>query len=354
MIPPPFALVAELTHRCPLQCAYCSNPLALAKLAEELGTADWLRVLDEAAALGVLQLHLTGGEPTARADLADIVAHAAALGLYTNLITAGVTLTDAALARLVDAGIDHIQLSFQGATPDAADAMAVLPGAHERKRTAAARITAAGLPLTANFVIHRGNAHEAAAMIALAEALGAGRIEIAHAQYHGWALRNRAALMPTPEQLAAVTAAVAAARTRLSGRIVIDHVLPDYLGSTPKACMGGWARQTLVVTPAGRALPCHAAESLPDLAYPSVRDRSLAAIWRDDPAFNRFRGTGWMPEPCRSCDRREIDWGGCRCQAHALTGDMAATDPVCALAGQGVVIERLLAEEPQPLVKRRP
>lgn len=352
---PPMGLIAELTHRCPLQCAYCSNPLEMVRPAEELSTAEWLSVIDQAADIGVLQLHLTGGEPMARRDLAQIIAHAAKAGLYTNLITSGVLLGDAAMAELVEAGIDHIQLSFQEASAEPGDRFGGYRGGHARKLEAAARIRNAGLSLTTNFVIHRQNIAHLDAMIALGEALGSDRIEIAHVQYYGWALKNRAALLPTREQLERANAEVAAARERLAGRIVIDYVVPDYYAARPKACMGGWGNRFIHLLPSGRALPCHAAESIPGLAFASVRETSLAAIWNEDPAFARFRGTDWMPEPCQSCERRELDRGGCRCQALALTGDPAATDPACALAPAHAVMEAITSApfSDAPLVPRR-
>jgi PqqA peptide cyclase len=328
-IDPPMGLVAELTHRCPLQCPYCANPVALHRSAAELDTATWRRVLEEAAALGVLQLHFSGGEPTARRDLVELVQHAAALGLYSNLITSGVLLDAPLLARLAQAGLDHVQISFQDAEPHSADRIGGFAGGHARKLAAARAVRQAGLALTLNFVVHRQNAPRVPDMIAIAEALGAGRVEIAHVQYHGWALPNRDALLPSRDQVDEATATVEAARQRLKGRLVIDYVAPDYHALRPKACMGGWGRRFITVTPAGQALPCHVAESLPGLAFPSVREQSLAAIWHDSPAFRRYRGTDWMPEPCQSCDRREIDWGGCRCQAFALTGDASRTDPAC-------------------------
>ncbi len=331
-IPPPLALLAELTHRCPLQCPYCANPLEMERAAGELDTAGWLRVLDEAAALGVLQVHLSGGEPTARKDLLQIVQRAAERCLYSNLITSGVTLDASSLAKLAAAGLDHVQLSFQDSEAGGADRIGGYRGGHARKLAVARLINEAGLPLTANFVVHRQNLERLPDMLALGEALGASRIEIAHVQYYGWALVNRAALMPTRRQLEDATAAVEAARLRLRGRITIDYVVPDYYAARPKACMGGWAQRIINITPAGLALPCHAAETLPGFVFPSVRTASLAAIWREDPGFVRFRGTAWMPEPCRSCDRKEVDWGGCRCQAFAMTGDAAATDPACALS----------------------
>lgn len=355
-IAPPMGLIAELTHRCPLQCAYCSNPLQMVAPRDELSTADWLRVIDQAADIGVLQLHLTGGEPMARPDCVQIVAHAAASGLYTNLITSGVLLTDAAMADLLAAGIDHIQLSFQGAEAVAADRMGGYKGGHARKLQAAERIRAAGLTLTTNFVLHRQNIADLPAMLALGEALGSDRIEIAHTQYYGWALKNRGALLPTRAQLDTATACVDAARARLIGRIVIDYVVPDYHAELPKACMGGWGQRFIHLLPSGQALPCHAAETIPGLVFASVRDHSLSEIWHNDPAFKRFRGTDWMPEPCQSCDRREIDWGGCRCQALALLGDAAATDPVCHRSPDHGLMAELVAGSVQsasPLVPRR-
>jgi pyrroloquinoline quinone biosynthesis protein E len=329
MIDPPLGLVAELTHRCPLQCPYCANPVALQRAGAELDTATWRRVLEQAAALGVLQLHFSGGEPTARKDLPELVSAAAELGLYSNLITSGVLLDEAMLDRLKRAGLDHVQISFQDTEPENADRIGGLDGGHARKLTAARKVRQSGLALTLNFVVHRQNLTRVPQMIDLAEVLGAGRVEIAHVQYYGWALANRDALLPDRAELDGATATVEAARLRLKGRLVIDYVVPDYYALRPKPCMGGWARRLITVTPAGKALPCHIAESLPGLEIPSVSEQSLAAIWYGSSAFARFRGSDWMPEPCRSCDRREIDWGGCRCQAFALTGDASRTDPVC-------------------------
>jgi pyrroloquinoline quinone biosynthesis protein E len=323
-------MITELTHRCPLQCAYCSNPLEMDAVKGELTTEDWCRVLDEAGALGVLQVHFSGGEPMARRDLVALVRHASAAGLYTNIITSGVLLSDAAMADLLAAGIDHIQLSFQDSGASKADRFGGYHGGHAKKLEAARRIREAGLPLTANFVVHRQNVERVNDMIVLGEELGAERIEIAHVQYYGWALLNRNALLPSREQLEHTNAIVAAARTRLSGRIAIDYVVPDYYAARPKACMGGWGNRFINISPSGKALPCHAAETLPDFTFPSVREHSLASIWAESDAFRRFRGTAWMPELCRSCDLREIDWGGCRCQALAVAGNAAATDPACA------------------------
>jgi pyrroloquinoline quinone biosynthesis protein E len=328
----PLALLAELTHRCPLRCPYCSNPVELARASEELTTAEWARVFGEAVALGCLQVHLSGGEPTARRDIADITAAAHEAGLYTNLITAGVLLDDALMARLVAAGLDHVQLSVQDAEAAGAERIGGMKGAHALKEAAARRVRAAGLPLTLNAVVHRQNLHNLPALVELALAWGAARLEVAHVQYYGWALANRDALLPTRAQLEAATRVVEAARAAHQGRLVIDYVVPDYHATRPKPCMGGWGRRFLAVSPTGKVLPCHAAESIAGMVFPNVRGVSLADAWNDSPAFNAFRGTAWMPAPCRGCERAEIDWGGCRCQAFALTGDAARTDPACALS----------------------
>ena len=328
----PLALLAELTHRCPLRCPYCSNPLDLQRASAELDTATWRRVFAEAAALGVLQVHFSGGEPLVRRDLVELVGHATKAGLYVNLITSGIRLDGDRLSRLVEAGLEHVQLSLQDADSATGDRIAGLAGAQQAKRQAAALVRAAGLPLTVNAVVHRQNLERLEAIIELAVQLGAERLEVAHVQYYGWALANRAALLPSREQLDKATATVAAARTRLTGRLVIDYVVPDYYAHRPKACMGGWGRRFLNVTPSGKVLPCHAAETLPGVRFPTVAEASLSEIWYHSPAFAKFRGTAWMADPCRSCERREIDWGGCRCQAFALTGDAARTDPACSLS----------------------
>ena len=331
-MPLPIGLLAELTHRCPLRCPYCSNPLELDRRSAELDTATWTRVLSEAAALGVLHVHLSGGEPTARADIVELTAYCAAEGLYTNLITSGIGIALEKLPALADAGLDHVQLSVQAARADNADKIGGLAGGHARKLAFAAEVTRLGLPLTLNAVIHRGNIDEVEAVIALAVELGAKRVEIAHTQYYGWAYVNRAALMPARADVDRSIRIVAAARERLEGRLVIDLVVPDYYAAYPKACAGGWGRKLMNVTPAGKVLPCHAAESIPGLEFWHVTERSLADIWHLSPAFKAFRDTDWMPEPCRSCDRKERDWGGCRCQALAILGDAAATDPACSLS----------------------
>jgi len=327
--PAPIGLLAELTHRCPLKCPYCSNPLELERRAGELDTATWTRVLSEAAALGVLQVHLSGGEPTARRDIVDITRHCAETGLYSNLITSGVGLRPGLLEALSEAGLDHVQLSVQAADAAVADDVGGLAGAHAIKLAFAERVVALGLPLTVNAVIHRANIQAIGDLVELALQMGAKRLEIAHVQYYGWAFANRAALMPGREAVLRAMAVVDAARLRLKGRLVIDAVLPDYYARLPKACVGGWGRRSINVTPTGKVLPCHAAETIPGLEFWSVREHALADIWKSSPAFEAFRGTAWMKEPCRTCERREIDFGGCRCQALAFAGDAAATDPAC-------------------------
>src|SRR3981081_628140 len=328
----PLGLLAELTHRCPLGCPYCSNPLALDARDGELDTATWIRVFHGASGLGVLQVHLSGGEPAARRDLVAITAGARAAGLYTNLITSAVGVTKKTLDALADAGLDHVQISIQDSEPSSADRIAGYEGAFARKCALAAEVVRRKLPLTVNAVMHRANIDHIGEMVDLALALGATRVEIAHVQYYGWALANRATLMPTREQVERAAALVEDLRKRNHGRLFIDAVVPDSYARFPKPCVGGWGRRSLNVTPAGKVLPCHAAESITGLEFWNVRDHSLAEIWTSSPAFNAFRGTAWMKEPCASCPRREIDFGGCRCQAFALTRDAANTDPACSLS----------------------
>jgi pyrroloquinoline quinone biosynthesis protein E len=333
--PNPLLLIAELSYRCPLHCPYCSNPLELGadRRAEELTTAEWTRVFDEAAALGVLQLALTGGEPLARKDIAQLSRAAADAGLYSTLVTAGTPLTRKRAEALRAAGLDHVQVSIQDSDATEADRIAGT-GAFTRKLEAARLARELGFPLTINVVLHRFNLDRVEAIIALAEELGAQRLELANTQYQGWAALNRDALMPTRAQLEAGEQAVARARERLGRRMEILWVLPDYFEEFPKPCMGGWAREALLVTPYGDVLPCQSAATIPGLVFDNVRERSLEEIWFASEALQLFRGTDWMAEPCRSCpfDRQEVDHGGCRCQALALTGDARATDPVCHLS----------------------
>ena len=319
----PLGMLAELTHRCPLGCPYCSNPLALDKRADELDTATWARVFREAAALGVLQVHLSGGEPAARRDLPEIV-KVGARGRSLQQSDYLCRRTDAAESlALSDAGLDHVQISIQDSDEASADHIAGYKGASARKRALAEEVVNLGLPLTVNMVVHRANIGRVEPMVELALSLGASRVEIAHVQYYGWALKNRAALMPTREQVDEAVRQVELLRAKHQGRIVIDAVVPDYYARFPKPCVGGWGRRSLNVTPAGRVLPCHAAEVIPGLEFWNVREHSLADIWRASPAFLAFRGTDWMQEPCRSCARRDQDFGGCRCQAFLTHGRRA-------------------------------
>lgn len=354
---PPIGMLAELTHRCPLRCPYCSNPLELEGRSGELSTAEWRRVFAEAAALGVLQLHLSGGEPAVRDDLEDLVAHARAADLYVNLITSGILLDEARIRRLREAGLDHLQLSIQGVDEETADRIGGYKGGHIHKMRIARAVRAAGLPLTVNAVVHRHNIDRLEEVIALAVTLDAHRLEVAHVQYYGWALLNRKALMPTRAQLAHSNRVVERAREELRGRLVIDYVVPDYWARRPKPCMGGWGRMVINVTPSGRALPCHAAYVIPGLTFPSVREASLAWIWQESAPFRAFRGTDWMREPCRSCERREVDFGGCRCQAMLLTGDPRNADPACELSPRHRAVRELAEAESTgdaPFVPRRP
>jgi pyrroloquinoline quinone biosynthesis protein E len=348
--PRPYTLVAELTYRCPLRCVYCSNPLDFARHGDALETEDWLRVFREAEELGVVQLNLTGGEPLLRADLERLVEGARALDLYTNLITSGIPLTRERLAELKRRGLDNVQVSIQDVTAEASDRIAGLKS-FERKLQVARWVKELGLPLTMNTVLHRDNLDRIGEVIALAESLAADRLELANTQYLGWALQNRAALLPTPDQLDRARAIARAARTRLQGRMEVLFVTPDYYADFPKACMDGWGRRFIVVAPDGLVLPCHAAHTLPGLAFDNARDKPLADIWRSSAGFGAFRGEAWMPEPCRSCERRSVDFGGCRCQAFHLTGNAAATDPVCPLApDHGLVTDaRQAARAPAPV-----
>ena len=329
--PTPLALIAELTHRCPLHCVYCSNPLELKQRADELSTEVWSRIFREAAAAGVLQIDFTGGEPLARPDLVDLVRAARDAGLYVNLITSGLPLDEARLDELIAAGLDHIQLSFQGATEESGNEFAGTK-AHAQKLRVLEWLKSRRVALTLNFVIHRRNIDQLPEMLAIGETSSAGRIEFANVQYYGWAFSNRENLLPTRAQLERSVEFLKRSEERLRGKIHVEFVVPDYYGKYPKACMGGWGRKFILVAPNGDALPCHAAQIIPGLHFDNLKDRSLWEIWEKSEAFQKFRGEDWLPEPCQSCDRRSRDFGGCRCQAFLLTGDAAATDPVCSLA----------------------
>jgi pyrroloquinoline quinone biosynthesis protein E len=342
-VPRPLALLAELTYRCPLKCPYCSNPLELARFRQELDTPTWQRVLAEAAALGVVQVHFSGGEPLVRRDLAELVRHARQLDLYTNLSTGATLADEATLECLKQAGLDALQISLLDSTPDGNDTLAGA-ASFEKKLRAIEFAIRIEFPVTLNVVLHRHNLDSVDEIIDLACRLNVARLELAHVQYTGWAFRNRALLLPTREQVARAAEAVARARLRPSAGLEIVHVLPDYFQQFPKACLHGWGRVFLTVAPDGAVLPCQTARDIPGFEFPNVRDASLEAIWFQAPAFQRFRGTNWMPEPCRSCERREIDFGGCRCQAFLLTGEPAATDPVCHMSPLHSLVEETLIE----------
>ena len=334
----PYTLIAELTYRCPLRCPYCSNPLDYASRCSEIDAGTWLRLFEEAEALGVVQLNLTGGEPLIRDDLERLVDGARRLDLYTNLITSGVPLTLERLARLRDLGLDSVQLSIQSARPSESDRISGAPS-FRRKLEAMHWVTSLGLPLTMNVVLHRDNISEVADLIALAELISADRLELANAQYVGWALQNRSALLPTREQLERARAFAAQARRRLQGKMEVAFVTPDYYSIFPKSCMDGWGRRFIVVNPEGFALPCHLAQTIPGLQFDNVAERRLEDIWRHSACFNRFRGEDWLPDPCRTCDRRSLDFGGCRCQAYHLTGNAGVADPACSLSTDHSLIE---------------
>ncbi|TJY42811.1 pyrroloquinoline quinone biosynthesis protein PqqE [Cohnella pontilimi] len=324
----PYALTAEVTHRCPLHCPYCSNPIELRQRENELSTDEWLSVLTQAGDLGVAQVHFTGGEPLLRQDLEVLVHCAREAELYVNLITSGIGLTEERLRQLSEAGINSVQLSVQASSAKLADSIAGF-NSHELKRQAAQRIRASGLPLHMNVVLHRANLHQIEEIIELCVEWGAQRLELANAQYYGWALRNVQQLLPRREQLQEAEAAYVRARERFRNQIELLWILPDYYEEFPKPCIGGWGRLSLTVAPDGRVLPCTAASEIRSLSFENVKERELSWIWKHSPSFNAFRGSDWMPEPCKSCERRELDYGGCRCQAFLLTGDARTADPVC-------------------------
>jgi len=328
---PPLWLLAELTYRCPLQCPYCSNPLDFAQSEQELSTEQWFSVLRQGREMGAAQLGFSGGEPLVRPDLPELIAEARNLGYYTNLITSGLGLTDAKVDAFAEAGLDHIQISFQASDPELNNAVAGSRKAFEQKLAMAEAVKSAGYPMVLNFVIHRHNIHQMPDILDLCERLGADYVELATCQYYGWAFRNREGLMPSLAQLTKAEAEVNEARERLqaSGSAMkLIFVTPDYYEERPKACMNGWGSLFLTVAPDGTALPCHSARLLP-IDFPKVQSTSLKEIWYDSPGFNHYRGDTWMPEPCRSCDEKGKDFGGCRCQAYLLTGNADNADPVC-------------------------
>jgi len=343
----PTTLLAEVTHRCPLHCPYCSNPLEMSRVDEELTTEAWKRVFTEARELGVLQLGLSGGEPLVRPDIEELAAHARTLGLYTTLVTSGIGLTERRASRLREAGLEHIQISIQDSDRSSADRIAGM-SAVPQKLAAAELVRSLGFAFSINVVLHRANIDRVGELIEMAASLGADRVELANTQYYGWALENRNALMPTRSQVEAAGAVADEAIVRFRGRMQILYVLPDYFESYPKPCYGGWGRHYLVVMPDGRTLPCHGATHITTLRFDSVRDRPLGWIWAESSAFNAFRGDTWMREPCQTCPRKAADFGGCRCQAFALTGDATNPDPVCTLTPLRGIIDTAVGEATGP------
>lgn len=340
--PRPYGLLAELTHRCPLGCPYCSNPLELATRAEELPAEAWVRVLAQAAQLGVVQVGFSGGEPLLYRGLSRLISAARSEGMYSNLITSGVGLDLERVRELRGEGLDTVQISLQADEAALGDEIAGA-NVHARKLEAARAVVQAGLPLGLNVVLHHRNIDRLDAIIGLAESLGAMRLELANTQFYGWASRNRAMLLPTFEQVRHAEQTASRHAARLAGRMQLVYVLPDYYERRPKPCLHGWGARALTINPRGDVLPCQAANAIPDLAFDNVRTHSLAWIWRESEAFNRFRGTEWMAEPCRSCPEKERDFGGCRCQAALLAGDASRTDPVCEFSPDRPLVDAVLA-----------
>ncbi len=337
----PFWLLAELTYRCPLHCVFCYNPTNYANIQNELSTEEWVRVMKEARALGAAQLGFSGGEPLMRDDLEVLVKEARQLGFYTNLITSGVGLSAQRIKALKTAGLDHIQLSFQDSTREMNDFLSSTKTFDLKKRVADL-IREHDYPMVMNVVLHRYNLPHIEKIMDMALELEAEYLELANTQYYGWAMENRDQLLPTHAQLIEAEATVNAYRSRIGKRCKILFVVPDYFEERPKACMNGWGSVFLDIAPDGAALPCHNARQLPGLNIPNVKDHSIREIWYESQAFNFFRGDQWMQEPCRNCDEKSKDFGGCRCQAFLLTGDASATDPVCSKSPHHDVVKKII------------
>jgi pyrroloquinoline quinone biosynthesis protein E len=355
VIGPPLWLLAEVTYRCPLHCVFCYNPVDFAQTgrADELSTADWLRVLREARALGAVQCGFSGGEPLVRDDLEALIAEAHRLGYYTNLLTSGVGLTKERAQALKAAGLDHVQLSFQDSTRELNDFLSHTK-TFQLKQEVGETIKALGWPMVMNVVIHRLNIDHIDRIIAMADALGAEYLELANSQYYSWAHLNRDHLLPTSEQIRRAEAVTDAWRVKVADRMKLFFVAPDYHEGKPKKCMNGWGNIFLTIAPDGTALPCHTAKMLPGLAFPNVREHDMRHIWFDSEGFNRYRGTGWMKGACVTCPDREKDLGGCRCQAFLLAGDPAATDPVCPKSARHGVVQAAVAAADAGVAPERP
>ena len=345
--PTPLVLVCELTHRCPLHCVYCSNPRELAARSSELSTEAWSSVFQQVAEVGVLQADFTGGEPLARTDIVELVRAARAAGLYVSLITSGLPLDEARLDALLGAGLDHFQLSFQGSTDSVAEQISGTK-THAQKLRVLDWLKSRRVAATLNFVLHRHNLHQLNEMLAIAETSSATRVEFANVQYYGWGFVNRELLLPTRAQLDQFLLDVKAAEERLRGKVRVEYVVPDYYAKYPKPCMGGWGRKVMLISPNGDALPCHAASVIPGMHFENVKDKPLREIWESSDAFQKFRGESWMQEPCKTCDRRTQDFGGCRCQALQIAGDASATDPVCCLSPNRAKVDAILSEIQAP------
>lgn len=353
----PLWLLAELTYSCPLQCPYCSNPLDMASYKEELSTNEWIKVLRDARKMGATQLGFSGGEPLVRKDLEVLIAEAHSLGYYTNLITSGVGMDEARVKAFREAGLDHIQVSFQASSEELNNFLCG-SDSFQHKLEMARQVKAQGYPMVLNFVLHRHNIDDVAAILELSKALEADYVELATTQYYGWAKHNQDYLMPTRKQVERAESVAHEYQAALAGKMRILYVVPDYFEDRPKPCMNGWGSIFLTIAPDGAALPCHSARIIPNLDLPNVKQYSLDWIWHDSPSFNRFRGYDWMKEPCRSCSEKTKDFGGCRCQALMLTGDASNTDPVCdkSTAHEALLQEVALTEarsgNEQPMVFR--
>ena len=340
--PNPFWLLAELTYKCPLQCPYCSNPLDIARHDNELSTDEWKRVFREARQMGAVQLGFSGGEPLVREDLEELISEAHGLGFYTNLITSGVGMDEARIRAFKQAGLDHIQISFQASNEEINSHIA-RNDSFRHKQEMARLVKQYDYPMVLCFVLHRQNTDQTEEIIQFAHSLNADYLELATTQYYGWALKNRAQLLPTLDQVRRAEAVAHEYQEKLKGKMRILYVVPDYYEQRPKACMRGWGGIFLAVSPNGTALPCHAAGILPGLEFPNVREHAIEWIWRESPDFNLFRGDSWMKEPCRSCPEKAKDFGGCRCQAYLMTGDATNADPVCSKSPHNAELQQLVA-----------
>ncbi len=361
---PPLWILAELTYRCPLQCPYCSNPLDIAKYDNELSTEDWFRVMQQARKMGAAQLGFSGGEPLVRKDLEELIAEARKLGYYTNLITSGVGMDENRVKAFKEAGLDHIQISFQASNEELNNFLGGTKS-FQHKYEMARVVKKYEYPMVLNIVLHRKNIDQIRDILDMTVELKADYVELASTQYYGWSRVNVDQLLPTKEQLDNAEKVAMEYQEKMKGKSKIIYVIPDYFENRPKKCMNGWGNIFLTIAPDGSALPCHAAGQLPGLEFPNVRDHSIEWIWNDSPDFNKFRGLDWMKEPCRSCPEKEKDLGGCRCQAYMLTGDARNADPVCDKSphhqellddveriGKSAAKEKSMGVKEQPLVFR--